>query len=445
MKLAIFNTHTPQDSFACELSPPGCTLGRGPDNTIILVDAMARISLIQAIIKIQQGNVSISNMGQQAIYINGEALSFTKEQPLQHDNQIRIGHYLILCDFATDSAMVTSTQADSWAGLGLGVTGGSTLNKTSHETFPQETAIHSDHQQAPLTVMPMSIDDSHHPSPQQSTPALSTTVLPMSHEDSLPSISNNPLPMHKVDNTLSDFMLATDIAQEATHAVTEPTSTTSQIAHNDTLAATASADLQEYASESHIENHEDKHDLRTVESLVETTTDLGIGQEQLVATIEPALQTSDIPTENLAIDMPRSVQDPETSEAEKNDAIPQASETVAAPFDDPFADFFSGPGVVPIGAEVDLHQINPFEMESTATRNSSNPLEQIEALGIQDTSIQGEVLSVFKQDGTEQDKQTIFTDATPTTVRQDDTSAPKKEEDLLDILHTLSFEEAMRR
>ena len=77
MKLTIFNIHTPQDSFACELSPPGCTLGRGPDNTVILADPLARISLIQAIIKIQQDNISISNMGQHAICINGEGLSFT--------------------------------------------------------------------------------------------------------------------------------------------------------------------------------------------------------------------------------------------------------------------------------------------------------------------------------------------------------------------------------
>ena len=443
MKLAIFNTHTPQDSFACELSPPGCTLGRGPDNTIILVDAMARISLIQAIIKIQQGNVSISNMGQQAIYINGEALSFTKEQPLQHDNQIRIGHYLILCDFATDSAMMSGVQADSWAGLGLGATGVSTLH-TNHDIPPQGTQVQGEPQQPPLTVMPMNIDDAHHPAVQQNTPALSTTVMPMSHEDNMPLVSDSPLSMHKIDNALSDLMMAADIVHEETLVITDLTPTTPHISHNYTPETTASIDLQEYTSESHVESREDKHDLRTVESLVETTADLAIGQEQLVATIESAAP-NDIPTENLAIDMPRSVQDPETSGAKKNNAIPQASETVAAPFDDPFADFFSGPGVVPIGAEVDLHQINPFEMESTATRNSDNPLEQLEAQGIQDASIQGEILAVFKQDGTEQDKQTIFTDATPTTVRQDDTSAPKKEEDLLDILHTLSFEEAMRR
>ena len=440
MKLAIFNIHTPQDSFACELSPPGCTLGRGPDNTVILADPLARISLIQAIIKIQQDNISISNMGQHAICINGEGLSFTKERRLEHEDQIRIGHYLILCDFVTDSSMVISAQADSWAGLGLGVTGGSTLNKTGNDVITQGTAVRSDTQQPPLTVMPMSVHESYHPATQQSTPTLSTTVLPMSHEDNIPSISNNPLPPHKVDNTLGDFMLAADIAQDETLAFTEPTSTTSQVIHNDTLAPTASADLQEYTSESLVENHEDKHDLRTVDSLVETTADLAIGQEQLVATIESAAPIKDIPTE-----LSYNNDSPSAQGLEHSETTPQTSETGSEAFEDPFADFFSGPGVVPIGAEVDLHQINPFAMETTATRNSSNPLEQIEAQGIQDASIQGEILSVFKQDGTEQDKQTIFTDATPTTVRQEDSTALKKEEDLLDILHTLSFEEAMRR
>ena len=374
MKLAIFNTHIPHESFACELNPPGCTLGRGPDNTIVLADELARISLIQAIIKIQDGHVRISNMGQQLIYINGESLAFTKDTPLQHDDQIRIAHYLILCDFAAESALKTGTRVDAWAGVGLGVTGTASMTQAiSSDTLGQpttHTAITSEssnlEQRPPLTVMPMSIDDNYHMAPNSiPEPQGHTQEQALTQEQVLAQPQEQP----QVHKQVQGYDLIQDLTQDLTQ---NPT--------------------QEYAP---------AKSQKQAEPLA-----------QELSQVQPLAE--------------------------------EESTQVAEPFDDPFSDFFSGPGVVPIGGEVDLHQVNPFAMESRASRTTIDPLEQIEAQGVQDASIQGEILSVFSQDGTEQHKQTIFTDSTPTTVKKSDTATEKKEEDLLDILHTLSFEEAMR-
>lgn len=377
MKLAIFNTHTPHESFACELISPGCTLGRGPDNTIILADQLARISLIQAIIKIQDDHVRISNMGQQLIYINGESLAFTKEISLQHDDQIRIAHYLILCDFAADSALRIGTHVDTWAGVGLGMTGTASIAQhTSNDSLVQHAARptiapepRNLEQRPPLTVMPMSIDDNYHM-------ATSSTLAAQSH-------------------------LAHTQAPEQTEVLAQ-TQAPDQIEVQTQTQASESTQAYEQ-TEAHAQTQVHKQ---------------GIDKSQ----------TPDI-TANFVQDLP------------PTEEVPSQ---VAEEFDDPFSDFLSGPGVVPIGGEVDLHQINPFEMESRSSRISSDPLKQLEAQGIQDASIQGEILSVFRQDGTEQHKHTIFTDSTPTTVKQNNVATEQQEEDLLDILHTLSFEEAMR-
>lgn len=433
MKLAIFNTHTPEDSFACELSPPGCTLGRGPDNTIVLADPKAQISLIQAIIKIQNDTLSISNMGQQPIYINAESLSFTREQALFHDDQIRIGHYLILCDFANNSSLNVSSR--------------STQNLQQAE--PAQRQPTSENAPPPLTVLPMSRgDERHHPGNQPT----GTTVLPMPgqiahYAQESSSITEPQAIVHddwddlaidlgelsETSNLSSQTMGADETPKETTPAETTPTeiateeltpalSTPQDIATQKTLGP-VDHELTSRDSSSDINTPQSSAAVATETSLLATST---------------SSHTAHSPSSNEETTSVAELLQTSKQEADKPTTVTEA-------FEDPFADLLSGPGVVPVGADIDLHQVNPFEMASAISRNSANPLELVQAQGLEHQSTHGEILSIFAQDGTEQDKKTIFTDATPSTVRQESTAQVEQEADILDILHTLSYEELVRK
>lgn len=102
--------------------------------------------------------------------------------------------------------------------------------------------------------------------------------------------------------------------------------------------------------------------------------------------------------------------------------------------DDIFKDLLSGPGVLPVGgaATDDRH---PFDMESATNRNHHNPVELLKPEGLHHPSIDGDPLQALPTDGAEQDRQTIFTDDSPTTLRSDTALDSHKEDNILDTLH----------
>jgi len=123
--------------------------------------------------------------------------------------------------------------------------------------------------------------------------------------------------------------------------------------------------------------------------------------------------------------------------SQPQEAAPVAPPEPSAPAEDPddiFKDLLSGPGVLPVGG-ANTDDRHPFEMESATNRNHHNPVELLRPEGLHHPSIDGDPLQTLPTDGAEKDRQTIFTDDSPTTLRNDTALDSHKEDNILDTLH----------
>ncbi len=101
--------------------------------------------------------------------------------------------------------------------------------------------------------------------------------------------------------------------------------------------------------------------------------------------------------------------------------------------DDIFKDLLSGPGVLPVGGAV-TDERHPFDMESATNRNHHNPVELLRPEGMHHPSIDGDPLDALPSDGTDKDRNTIFSDDSPTTLNQDTALDSHKHDNILDTL-----------
>ncbi|ETD66894.1 hypothetical protein V757_12030 [Pelistega indica] len=77
-----------------QVTPPGVTLGRASTNHIVLTDESKQISLMQAIIRVQNRETLIlKNMGSLEIQVNQTSLPLGKEIVVHAGDNIRIGDY----------------------------------------------------------------------------------------------------------------------------------------------------------------------------------------------------------------------------------------------------------------------------------------------------------------------------------------------------------------
>mgnify|MGYP001035358595 CR=1 FL=1 len=93
---------------------------------------------------------------------------------------------------------------------------------------------------------------------------------------------------------------------------------------------------------------------------------------------------------------------------------PSVEEPVPSVFDD----LFSGSGVVPIGAEPTHMDVHPFEMRSATTRNSNDPLNQVNGIDL-DEDLSKDPLERLSRDGIEHQQRDIFHDTRPSTILHD--------------------------
>lgn len=84
-----------------------------------------------------------------------------------------------------------------------------------------------------------------------------------------------------------------------------------------------------------------------------------------------------------------------------------------------FDDLFNSNGVIPIGAEVNSKDMHPFELNSAALRNTSDPLAQINSIDLND-DISKDPLERLSRDGSEHLQRDIFYDTRPSTLLHDD-------------------------
>ncbi|NYT86480.1 FHA domain-containing protein [Pollutimonas harenae] len=109
MKLVA--THIPTAQAATfEFTEPGGTIGRCPGNHLLLSED-ARVGRIQAVVRIQDGALSLKNVSSQTdIVINGQALSLLQEMPISCDDTLLIGDYMLRAAPAPDLASGQTIQ-----------------------------------------------------------------------------------------------------------------------------------------------------------------------------------------------------------------------------------------------------------------------------------------------------------------------------------------------
>lgn len=80
----------------CDIAFPGGTLGRSPDNDLVLPDQRQEIASLQAIIHIAgSGQNQICNRGAMTIYLNGRSVERGQQRALNDGDRIEIGAYVI--------------------------------------------------------------------------------------------------------------------------------------------------------------------------------------------------------------------------------------------------------------------------------------------------------------------------------------------------------------
>lgn len=145
--------------------------------------------------------------------------------------------------------------------------------------------------------------------------------------------------------------------------------------------------------------------------------------------------------------MAPAVQPASFEQAEPN---PLASITITVPAEEPapvappppaediFADLLNSPGTLPVGAPT-RNEAHPFEMDSASDRNHANPVSLLTLQGVHQPIHQRDPLSMLSQDGTEQHRVTIFTDNSPSTLRQNQELAEHREDRILQTLKQTAY------
>lgn len=95
--LSIINKTDPGKVASYLLGSPGATIGSSPDNDLVLSDRDQSAGKVQAICKVnQQGNATLINLSSIIpISVGGISLSFRQEIPVQENDEIIIGNFVL--------------------------------------------------------------------------------------------------------------------------------------------------------------------------------------------------------------------------------------------------------------------------------------------------------------------------------------------------------------
>jgi len=91
---------------AARFGEAGGTIGRSPDNTLVLLDPDRKISRTQATIVFRDGAYALRDQGSVTpVVLNGEAIGSGRERPLAAGDEIRIGPYVLAVAVAEGASM----------------------------------------------------------------------------------------------------------------------------------------------------------------------------------------------------------------------------------------------------------------------------------------------------------------------------------------------------
>lgn len=95
MRLTLLQHQTDVPLTACDFVPPGGTIGRSPENHLVLPDAERNISRLQALIHVAaDGDCRLTNQGSvTVIFHNGTPLARGVQVRLENGDTIDIGRY----------------------------------------------------------------------------------------------------------------------------------------------------------------------------------------------------------------------------------------------------------------------------------------------------------------------------------------------------------------
>lgn len=95
MRLTLLQHQTDVPLTACDFVPPGGTIGRSPENHLVLPDAERNISRLQALIHVAaDGDCRLTNQGSvTVIFHNGTPLARGGQVRLENGDTIDIGRY----------------------------------------------------------------------------------------------------------------------------------------------------------------------------------------------------------------------------------------------------------------------------------------------------------------------------------------------------------------
>lgn len=360
MKITIHNL---SKSFnrSFDLSSPGATFGRSPENQIVLPDPSVSISLFQAAIKINDAaEIELRNLAATPILVGNQSLSVGQSLTLQSGSEFSCGdfNFKIEADNAIDATQINSTP-----------------KLAANQPF-----------RAP-TVMPMPGSDDM----DYEKIAAEVSVEDHIDADSLThfGIELGLAPVAKLENspTLESTF------DKSSEPLGEHAPSSLAFSFDDLVIAPSTLPLHE---EPHSTVFEDKQEVQAVEAELAMVSSVDHLCQDATEQTPPAKVEAEVETQPLA---PTQVE-------------PQA-EVVNSIFDD----LFSGNGVMPIGAEVN-YDVHPFEMDSATARNTANPLGELHGMALDD-DLSKDPLERISRDGIEHQQRDIFHDTRPSTMLHD--------------------------
>ncbi len=452
MKLTVQHQHN-ATSFTCQLQPPGGTIGRGEQNDLNLEDTSGEMSTLQAILRIDETRadatiLNMSSMGR--VSVNDTPLGLSQERTVDDGDRICIGDYLITVENQAASAVTSgapsatdatasSVGSTSPAGASAGFAAAAGASAQSHSASATAgssasvaPAVPAGSTGATSSTDPggsaSKVDDSALSATPYDTAAFTggTAGAPEFAAASPPADLGNTAASA---NTEDPAQLPTwhpayqPPGQPASPSGDQDHPLGSSSANYSTTAtpATSADAASDTASQS--DPYPDEHPLGTP--------------------INRMPPPAAVPNTTVA-PMPGSVPAPqpaqENLESSAPEQTPPAAPSAEENPDDIFKDLLSGPGVLPVGG-ASADDRHPFEMESATNRNHHNPVELLKPEGLHHPSIDGDPLDSLPSDGAEKDRQTIFSDDSPTTLNKDTALDSHKEDNILETLRRAAHSE----
>lgn len=456
MKLTVQHQQN-ATSFTCQLQPPGGTIGRGEQNDLNLTDTSGELSSLQAILRVDEARagatiLNMSSMGR--VSVNDTPLGLSQETAVKDGDRICIGDYLITVENpaaapaspgAPTATVTTATSAGSTASAGAAA-GSHALPASAGlaATAGAATQSHADPATAGFAETAASVSPTVPAGGSASSSSTDSSGSALAMDES--ALSATPYdtaaftgdaaaapglaaasPPADFDKTVASANTEDPAQLPTWHPAYQPPGQSAispsgsqdhplglSSANDSTTPATHAGSASDTMPQS--DPYPDEHPLGTP-----------------INRMPPPVA---VPNTTVA-PMPGSVPASQPAHEALTSSAPEQSPPTAPPPeenpDDIFKDLLSGPGVLPVGG-TSMDERHPFEMESATNRNHHNPVELLRPEGLHHPSIDGDPLDSLPSDGAEKDRQTIFSDDSPTTLNKDTALDGHKEDNILETL-----------